>query len=143
MTEDEEIRVGRLEGEVDILRQRLDDLINGMVDTIKNHPIWKHGEMSKIKDEEKDKIKCSEGPIQLFSPEGITKFLKLCDNLKYCMLEILECADQTDSVKDLKNRLKEATTWNVIFELSILGVKENIRQLEEKGDVEQGKELGK
>lgn len=52
MTEEEENRIGNLEGEVDILKKRLDELVNGMVDTIKNHPIWKHDEVSDIKNEE-------------------------------------------------------------------------------------------
>lgn len=61
MTEEEEMRVGRLEEHVDLLTKRLDELINGMVDTIKNHPIWKHGEMSDIKNERKDEMEFQEG----------------------------------------------------------------------------------
>lgn len=54
LTEEEENRIGRLEGEVDILTKRLDDLVGGIVDTIKNRPIWKN-EISDIKNEEKVK----------------------------------------------------------------------------------------
>lgn len=71
----------------------------------------------------------------MLSPEGTTKFLKLCDNLKSFVLQILERADQTDNVKDLKNRLNNATVWNEIFDISILAIKEYLEQLEEKGYV--------
>lgn len=122
------------------LTKRLDDLINGMVDTIKNHPIWKHEEMSNIKHGDKVEMNDQEGPLQLFTPEGTNKFLELCSDLKYDTLKILENIDQTDRVKVIKSRLKDATVWNNIFDLSILGIKEQIIQLEEKGDVEHGKE---
>jgi hypothetical protein len=152
MTEEEEIRVGRLEGEVDILRQRLDDLINGMVDTIKNHPIWKHNEMSDVKNEREDKMKSvesvesmesmesMEGASQVFGPEKISKFLKLCDDLRCCVLEVLDSLDQTEDVVHLRNRLKNATIWNEIFDLSILGIGEQLRQLKEKETIKRGKE---
>ena len=139
LTEEEENRIGRLEGEVDVLTKRLDDLINGMVDTIKNHPIWKHDGMSNIKNEEKDKVKHVKEPFQMFDAKEANEFLELCYNLKYCTMEILEHIDQTDHVKDIKNRLREATAWNIMFDLSILGIGEHIRQLKEKGDVNHGK----
>ena len=149
MTEEEEIRVGRLEGEVDILRQRLDDLINGMVDTIKNHPIWKHDEVKNGRKDKMESVECVESvesmepmeeALQLFSPEGIDKFLKLCDHLKCYTLEVLSSLDQTDNVIDIRNKLKNATIWNEIFDLSILGIGEQLRQLEEKEAIKRGKE---
>jgi hypothetical protein len=135
LTEEEENRIGRLEGQVDLLEKKLDDLINGMIDTIKNHPIWNKDKISNIKSEEKEKKNDREFSLQLFSPEGIDKFLKLCDNLKTVALQILESAIQTDNVKYLKNRLDNATVWNEIFELSISAIKECTKQFEEKGNM--------
>jgi hypothetical protein len=143
MTEEEENRLRKLEGEVDTLTKRLDDIVDGIVSTIKNHPIWKHKEVPFITTERKNEIECSEGPSQLFSPEGITKFLKLCDNLKSFSLQTLERAVQTDEIKDLKNRLNDATVWNEIFDISMLAIKECVEQLEEKGDIDHGKECRK
>jgi hypothetical protein len=169
MTEEEEIRVGRLEGEVDILRQRLDEVVNGIVDTIKNHPLFKDDKMSNIKSEKKDKTESAksakpvefvesmesgksvesmrsiesmesmEGSLQLFSPDGINKFLKLCDHLKSYVLKVLDSLDQTDEVINLENRLKNATVWDEVFDLSTLGIGEHLRQLEEKEDIKRGK----
>lgn len=161
MTEEEEIRIGRLEGEVDILRQRLDDIVNGIVDTIKNHPLFKDDEMPEVKNERKDKmepaepvesvesmksvgsmesVESMEGALQLFSPEGIDKFLKSRDHLKSYVLEVLSYLDQTDDVVNLRNRLKNATVWNEIFDISILGIGEQVRQLKEKEAIKCGKE---
>lgn len=68
----------------------------------------------------------------MWSPEKIDKFLKLCDDLKSYASEMLDSLEQTDNVKDIKNRLNNATSWNDIFDISILGIKEQLRQLEEK-----------
>lgn len=139
LTVEEEIRLRRLEESVDLLTKRLDELIDGMVSTIKNHPIWKRDEVSNMKNEKKDEAEPLEGALQLFSPEGIEKFFKLCENLKLYVLKVLDSLDQTDHVKDLKNRLKNATVWNEIFDVSILGIAEQLGQLEEKRGVEHGK----
>lgn len=133
LTEEEEERIGRLEGQVDLLEKKLDDLIKGMVDAIKNHPVWNHDKNSNIKSGEKEKMNDQEGPLQLFTPEGLNKFLELCYNLKSETLQILENMDQTDNVKYIKNRLRDATVWNEIFDWSILGIKEQLGQLK-KGD---------
>lgn len=74
----------------------------------------------------------------MWSFEEMDKFLKLCRNLKSYGLEVLDCLDQTDYVKDLKNRLNSATIWNEIFDISILVMKEQIKQLEEKGCINMG-----
>lgn len=146
MTEEEEIRVRTLENEVADLKKRLDDLINGMVDTIKNHPIWKHGKIPEVKHGEEantesvrsvESLKSmmpTEEMKRSFSPEEIDRFLKLCCYLKSYTLEVLDFLDQTDKVIDIRNRLKNTTIWNEIFDLSILGIGEQLRQLkEEKG----------
>lgn len=142
MTEEEKIRVVKLEGEVDVLRKRVDDLINGIVDTIKNHPIMKHGKTPDMKSERRDnmeKVESTEKTIDLLGPEGIEKFLKLCDRLKYYMLEVLDSLDQTDDVVGIRNRLKNTTIWNEIFDLSILGIGEQLRQLKEKRGIKHDK----
>jgi hypothetical protein len=53
MSEEEENRIRKLEEDVDVLTKRLDNFINGVVDTIKNYPIWKNDKISEQKNEEK------------------------------------------------------------------------------------------
>lgn len=77
---------------------------------------------------------------EVWTPEKMEKFLKLCDHLKSYMLKLLDSLDQTDYIKDLKNRLNNTTIWNVIFDISILIVNEYIKQIEKKGDIKHGKE---
>jgi hypothetical protein len=55
MTIEEEMRIRRLEEQVNLLEKRLDELIDGMVSTIRDHPIWKHKEVPFIPTEIKDK----------------------------------------------------------------------------------------
>jgi len=143
MTEEEENRLRKLEGEVDALTKRLDDIVDGIVGTIKNHPIWKHDEVPFMTTERKNEIECLEGPLQICSTEGIAKFLKLCGDLKSFVLQILDGVVQTDDIKDIKNRLNDATVWNEIFDISMLAIKECVEQLEEKGDIDHGKECRK
>ena len=68
----------------------------------------------------------------MFSPKEMDNFLGLCNDLKSFMLNFLDSLDQTDNVRDIKNRLSNATVWNEIFDLSILTMGEKIKQLEEK-----------
>lgn len=96
--------------------------------------------MPDTKNEEDDKMESIEGGIQLSILEKINKFSKLCDNLKSCVLKLLESLDQTDNVNDIRNMLNNAKYWNEIFDASILGMKELVVQMKEKGDVKYGKE---
>lgn len=79
---------------------------------------------------------------EAWTPEKIDNFLKLCRDLKSYVSTMLDTLDQTDYVKDLKNRIDNATIWNDIFDISILAMGELVKQLEEKkikGDVKHGK----
>jgi hypothetical protein len=80
-----------------------------------------------------------EEKIRFVKLEKEEKFLKLCDRLKSYMLEVLDSLDQTDDVVDIINRLKNATIWNEIFDLSILGIGEQLRQLKEKKGIKHDK----
>ncbi len=76
---------------------------------------------------------------EAWTPEKMEKFLKLCGDLKSLMLCLLDSLDQTDSVKDLRNRLNNTTIWNDIFDISISIMDEYIKQIEKKGGVKHEK----
>ena len=56
MTVEEVTRVRRLEERVDLLENRFDELIGGVIDTIKKHRLWDDNKILDSKNENKDEI---------------------------------------------------------------------------------------